>query len=153
MISTPRGNPNNLVDNSQLTPEYRKERASKAGKASVEAKRKKKLLSTVIQELLNNPVSANQPKIRAILQAYGIDPDEMTYQSAMVVTMITKAISGNVQAADWVVKNAGIDPKFKLDLERFRFEKEQVKKAEEKFDIEDIDSARAEVYADEKQDT
>lgn len=153
MISTPRGNPNNLVDNSQLTPEYRKERASKAGKASVEAKRKKKLLSTVIQELLNNPVSANQPKIRAILQAYGIDPDEMTYQSAMVVTMITKAISGNVQAADWVVKNAGIDLKFKLDVERFRFEKEQAKKAEEKFDIEDINSARAEVYADEKQDT
>jgi len=48
----PKGRPENLIPNSQRTPEERRENARKAGKASVEARREKKRLSTIYGEML-----------------------------------------------------------------------------------------------------
>lgn len=45
----PRGNTGNLVRNEDLTPEERRNSASKAGKASVKARRKKKQLKEAIE--------------------------------------------------------------------------------------------------------
>lgn len=47
-----KGRPENLIPNSQRTPEERRENARKAGKASVEARREKKRLSTIYGEML-----------------------------------------------------------------------------------------------------
>lgn len=47
-----RGRPENLIPNSQRTPEERRENARKAGKASVEARRKKKYFMEIYGEML-----------------------------------------------------------------------------------------------------
>lgn len=47
-----RGNPDNLIPNTDLTPEELRKRNSKAGKASVKAKRIKKLMSEIYAEFL-----------------------------------------------------------------------------------------------------
>lgn len=47
-----KGRPENLIPNSQRTPEERRENARKAGKASVEARRKKKYFMEVYGEML-----------------------------------------------------------------------------------------------------
>lgn len=49
----PRGDASRLVPNSQLTPEERKERASKMGKASAEARNKKKAQRNIVQTILD----------------------------------------------------------------------------------------------------
>ena len=48
----PRGNIDNLVPNSEKTPEQRKEQARKAGIASGKAKRKKKLMASLYADML-----------------------------------------------------------------------------------------------------
>lgn len=48
----PRGNTGNLIKNEQLTPEERRNNASKAGKASVKARQKKKLLKEALEVCL-----------------------------------------------------------------------------------------------------
>lgn len=48
----PKGRPENLIPNSQRTPEERRENARKAGKASVEARRKKKYFMEIYGEML-----------------------------------------------------------------------------------------------------
>lgn len=47
-----KGRPENLIPNSQRTPEERRENARKAGKASVEARRKKKYFKEIYAEML-----------------------------------------------------------------------------------------------------
>lgn len=47
-----KGRPENLIPNSQRTPEERRENARKAGKASVEARRKKKYFMEIYGEML-----------------------------------------------------------------------------------------------------
>lgn len=48
----PRGNPKNLVKNTDLTPEELSRRNSKAGKASVKARREKKRMSQIYADFL-----------------------------------------------------------------------------------------------------
>ena len=48
-----KGNMNNLIPNSALTPEQRKERASKMGKASGEARRKRRSLREAVEKVLS----------------------------------------------------------------------------------------------------
>lgn len=47
-----RGNPENLIKNSDLTPEERKEKARKMGIASGKKKRERKLLSQIYADML-----------------------------------------------------------------------------------------------------
>lgn len=48
----PRGNPQNLIPNSERTPEELREQTRKGGIASGKARREKKLLSTIYGEML-----------------------------------------------------------------------------------------------------
>lgn len=49
-----KGRPENLIPNEQRTPEERRENARKAGKASVEARRKKKRMSQIYADFLTS---------------------------------------------------------------------------------------------------
>lgn len=51
----PRGNPKNLVPNEARTPKERQENARKAGKASGEARRRKRDMREAANQLLNIP--------------------------------------------------------------------------------------------------
>lgn len=80
--------------NARLTPEERKENASKAGQASVEARRKRKTLK---EELL------------ALLETNN-------YNEKISLSMITEALSGNTKAFIAIRDTIGEKPTDKLEL-------------------------------------
>ena len=58
-------NNENLIKNSELTPEQRREKASKAGKASVKARAEKKLLRETMEAALRGEVEGGLTAIQA----------------------------------------------------------------------------------------
>lgn len=75
------------------TAEERREIASKAGKASGEARRRKSNLRKTMDLLLTAEIDS--PEWTPVLQALGLDS---TLESAVSMAMIKEALSGNVKA-------------------------------------------------------
>ena len=92
-------NKSNLVPNEARTPEKRRENARKAGKASGEARRKKKEFREVLEELLVLPSA---------------ELEGMTNLEAVCVSMLKKAQGGNVYAALFVRDTVGQKPTDKV---------------------------------------
>lgn len=107
-------NKENLVRNSDLTPQERREKASKAGKASVEARRKKKSMKEVLEYMLHN--SELKPALKQMLADEGIDENEMNHQMVITRSLIAKAEQGDVQAYNTICAMIGEKPADKLDL-------------------------------------
>ena len=82
-------NEKNLIKNEDLTPSQRRKNASKAGKASVKARREKKTIQTLLNDLLNNPCKDN-PRFEELAKKLGIDSGKSVKQLfTMVMTMNT----------------------------------------------------------------
>ena len=65
----PRGNPQNLVKMSELTAEERRKSASRAGKASVESRRRKKTLREELLAILSDGDTQNKVSLALVQQA------------------------------------------------------------------------------------
>ena len=89
-----------LVKNSDLTPQERRERASKAGKASVEARRKKKTLKELLDIALAMP-SGEGSKTNA---------------ESIVASMINAAMAGDVKAFVAIRDSIGEKPVNKVEV-------------------------------------
>lgn len=91
----------NLIVNSELTPEERKEKARKAGLASAESRRKKKLLK---DELL------------AILDGKTQDKDgtEITHRQKISCVLVERAEAGDVKAIEVLRDTIGEKPSEKF---------------------------------------
>lgn len=89
---------NNLVKNSELTPKERQEKASRAGKASVEARRKKKMLKECLEALLNSEVGKDA------------DGNTITGSEAMATTVFRRALNGDLKAWELVRDTSGQKP-------------------------------------------
>ena len=76
--------------NARLTPEERSLNASNAGKASAEARRKKKSMREMARTIMDMPVQGDNN--RANLKNFGIEEDEQTYQTAMIVRLVQRAL-------------------------------------------------------------
>lgn len=80
----------------------------KGGKNSVSARRRKKNLFEITRMVLE--LGVVNPKQRAALEKLGINPDDLTNNAALVVSMLDKAMKGDVQAAkliaEWGAVNA-----------------------------------------------
>ena len=85
----------NLINNAELTPEERSKRASKAGKASVKARRKKKELRTLLEMALSQPQVNN--------------PDDDNY-IGITLALVQKALSGDVRAFETIRDTLGQKP-------------------------------------------
>lgn len=108
------------------TPEERKEILSRAGKNSVRSRRKKRDLQKCLALLMESeiPETDSMLNVRKMLQAFGIeDTEDMTYGAAVGVSMLQKAIKGNVKAAEFVRDTAGMNPETMLKQEMFKHEK------------------------------
>ncbi len=92
-------NDGNLVPNEARTPEKRRENARKAGKASGKARREKKEMRAVLEELLSLPSD----------ELKGLNNME-----AVCVAMLKKAQQGNVYAAMFVRDTIGQKPTDKV---------------------------------------
>ena len=84
------------------------EEQKKGGRASVAARRRKKNLFEITRMVLE--LGVVNPKQRAALEKLGINPDDLTNNAALAVSMLDKAMKGDVQAAkliaEWGAVNA-----------------------------------------------
>lgn len=88
-----------------LTPDERRERASIAGKASGESRRKRKLM----KEMLNDFMSAEltEPELISALEAVGLPH---TQEAAICFAAVKKAQKGDIEAARFVRDTLGEKP-------------------------------------------
>ena len=92
----PKGRKENLLKAEDLTSEQLRERASKAGKASVEARRRKKTMREALEFLMYKAELSEALKER--MKAEGIRDEDMNHQMAITRSLIAKAEAGDVQA-------------------------------------------------------
>lgn len=105
--------------NRGLTSEEAQKMGSKGGKASVEARRKKKLMKDQIELLLSLPFpdvkDRSGKKLKETFKQLGIDEDNIDNQMAMVIAMWQKAIKGDVQAFNTIRDTVGEKPTDKIE--------------------------------------
>ena len=110
-----KGRKENLLKAEDLTSEQLRERASKAGKASVEAKRRKKTMREALEMMLYDVELDEQTKER--LRAQGItDKKDFNHQTVITRSLIAKAESGDVQAYHAICSMIGEKPAEKMEL-------------------------------------
>ena len=96
--------------NARFTPEERRDNASKAGKASVEKKRKNREMMDIARRILAMPLGEEQQNAKAIMLNFGLEDSDMNYETAIITKMVTKAMDGDLNAAKFVRDTAGFDP-------------------------------------------
>lgn len=99
----------NLIPFDKLTEEEQRKIASMGGKASGEARKRKKQIKDDINLLLSLPIKNDNMKKQ--LKALGIEDNEMTNQMAMTIAMWQKAIKGDVSAFNSLRDTIGEKPK------------------------------------------
>lgn len=108
-------NDENLIKNSDLTPSERREKASRAGKASAEARRKKKTMREALEMMMFDVELDEMTKQR--LRDNGIkDPEHFNHQMVITRSLIAKAEAGDVQAYNTICAMIGEKPADKLDM-------------------------------------
>jgi len=100
----PRGNVENLKSNSESTPEERKKRASKAGKASGVSRRKKMEAKETAKMILQ--LAATSP-LDQYLEGLGVKEQNRTNQTGIIARHIVLAQSGNEKSARLVFELSG----------------------------------------------
>lgn len=97
-------NEKNLVPFQEFSAEKQREIQSMGGKASGEAKRRKKAFRETVQQIAAMGVP---DKVLKKLKEQGISKEDATYQTAIVLKMFHEAMSGNVAAFNTLVNVAG----------------------------------------------
>ena len=105
-------NERNLMQYRSSTPEERRRNASKAGKASGEARRRKANLRQTMNAILTSEVDI--PEWTPILEALGLDS---TLETVISAAMVREAMNGNVKAYTAIKDVLGQTSKSETDLE------------------------------------
>jgi len=104
-----------MANESNLIPgghAFTQEEASKGGKASAEARRRKKTFKDVFEALMSEDIGENIPKPQHIAAANGIN-----VQEAIAITVAAKAVNGDLSAAAFVRDTMGERPADKMDID------------------------------------
>jgi len=109
----PGQHPNSVANLRMFEPGHEVDTAvvSKAGKASQQAKRRKRLLRDALRDILDAPLSGaapNEDEILALLTAMGVE--NPTNADAVALATARKALMGDVEAARFVRDSAGERP-------------------------------------------
>lgn len=107
----------NLIPMNQRTEEEQREIASKGGKASGEARRKKRDAKSAARLILNLPV---QEALEKNLKQMGLDEDDYTNMVAIMARAFTKAMTGDISAMSFLIDMAGSSPRFKMAEEEHK---------------------------------
>lgn len=96
---------------SKMTPEERREHGRKGGIASGEAKRKKKAMRETLDVLLAMPMKSGKfADIEEIKNFAALKGKNINVQEAMIISMLQRAMRGDVKAAEWIRDTAGQKP-------------------------------------------
>lgn len=112
-----------------------REKGSNGGKKSGEARRRKKSLKQTLQTALELEVTNTE--IWNSLSAFGINPENIDYQNAIVVAMVSQAMAGNVQAFKEIRNLIGED----TDNERLKLQQKELLLKEQKQEAGETDGA------------
>lgn len=102
-------NEQNLIPNSERTPEELREITSRGGKASGAARRRKRSLKEAADLYLSLPVADRRRWNR--IARRGVDPSDVDNQMAMIIGLVEAATDGDARAAKVVVDLIGEDAK------------------------------------------
>ena len=118
----PKNKNDNLIPIKTLSNEEAKSRGSKGGKASVEARRKRKAFKDVFNTILSGQLS---PDLAAALNekisALGIDTTEFTVNDYAAIAQVIKAIGGDTKAFEVIRDTVGEKPIDKAEVKTEAF--------------------------------
>ena len=97
-------NEKNLVPFQDFSADKQREIRSMGGKASGEAKRRKKAIRETVQAVAAMGVPNKALKA---LKLAGVSEEDATYQTAIVLKMFNEAMNGNVAAFNAIVNASG----------------------------------------------
>lgn len=118
-------NDKNLKPIEHLSSEEAKRRGSKGGKASVETRRRKKALKSLMNDLLSSDIVNDDIYNSTVDMGFGADP---TYGAAVVAAMVRQAALGDTKAFNAIVDLIGEGS----SGERVKLQKKQVALQEKK---------------------
>lgn len=102
-------NEENLIPfTSEQSREKAKENGAKGGRASGEAKRRKKSLREQMEMLLSLPVK--DPRTKQFIKELGISPKEIDNAMAITLAMYQEALKGNTKAYELIRDTIGEKP-------------------------------------------
>lgn len=134
-------NEKNLIPNSERTPSERRELASKAGKASGEARRRKRDAQQAAKLILNLPV---QGASEQTLESMGVEESDFTNMVALMARMYAKAMGqGDSGAARFLVDMTGGDERRKIERDRLKLERERFEFERKKYEDERAQESEA----------
>lgn len=87
-----------------------RERGRNGGKASGEARRRKKTMRETAQLILDMQIPNAAKELKAKLKAMGLTEDDFTYQSAIMIGIVNQAMKGNTKAAAFLRDTVGENP-------------------------------------------
>ena len=120
-----KGRTENLLKAEDLTSEQLRERASKAGKASVAAKRRKKTMREALEMMMYQTELNEQTK--QMLKAEGVtDTEDFNHQMVITRSLIAKAEAGDVQAYHAICGMIGEKPAEQMNVSGDLFSKLRV---------------------------
>lgn len=91
-----------------LTEEEQKKLASMGGKASVEARRKKKNMKEALKLILE--LDCKDSKAKEVMKKMGIEEEDMNNEMALMATVYKKARIGDMQAVNFIRDTSGQKP-------------------------------------------
>lgn len=96
---------NNLIPLNERTKEEQREIAKKGGIASGKARRKKKLLRQILDEIGESRLNTDEAK--DIAKALSINKRDVTYDVAVMFKAVNEALGGNIKAMEFIRDTRG----------------------------------------------
>ncbi len=121
-------NEKNLIPANRRSLSETRENGRKGGLKSGEARRKKKSMKQAMNLLLSLPVSE---KNMETLEQLGINTDDADNQMLVMVSMMQRAIKGNVSAAQFIASVTGSTVMTEAEREKIKLEKKRLKMEEQ----------------------
>ena len=123
-----------MAGKDNLTPfrsvEEAREAGRKGGVASGKTRRRKKAMKQAAAMLLNMDVSSSGAfgkEMKKRLAALGLDEDDVTYQDALLASILLEAMKGDVRAAEFMRDTAGESPTLELRKQELKLRKDELK--------------------------
>jgi len=113
-----KGGNGNLIPYNELTEEQQRDLTVAGGKASVEAKRKRKALKETLEILLSKPYKDGKiDDIEEIKSIADLKGTNITTDQIIMVSMVNKAMKGDQRAIEYITNVIGENPIQKLQID------------------------------------
>ncbi len=111
-------NEQNLIPNSERTPEELRKQTRKAGIASGKARREKKMFRETLEAILGMPMKDGKDvSVDDIKSFAAIKGQNISVQEAILIAQVQKAMKGDTRAAEYVRDTIGENPSTKVEAD------------------------------------